>query len=191
MPPNVTPSERIAYGTFSGNLIGSISGEQVYPAGVDAADPVSGVNIFSGNVAMLSMDTSGRVRVVLSGSPPQIVGTQPSVLVDSLGVTGRAVAPAALTVIATITPPAGTYDIEVFAHYDAGVPSAAEINNMQFREGAVVVSVLSVLAVANVYSPARRFRRVLDGINAIDVQSIAVATAGVGYNAEITAIRVA
>jgi hypothetical protein len=191
MPLNVTPSELVAYGTFSGNLIGSFAGYQVYPASVDTTDPVSGVNIFNGNTSQLSMDGSGRVRVVLSGATPQIVGTQPSVLADSTGVTGRAVGPAAATVIATITPAAGTYDVQVWAHYDAGAPAAAEINNMQFRKAAGVVSVLSVLAIVSVYSPVKVFRMVLTGAQAIDVQSIGVATAGVGYNAEIIVTRVA
>jgi len=164
-------------------------GTIVFPATVNAADPAA---LTDGDLSLLSIDANGRLRCVLSGpTPAGIVGVQPAVLVDSLGVAGRVVAPAAATVIATLTPAAGTYDIQVFASYDAGAPAAAEINNMQFRKGGAVVTVLQVLSVANAYSPARNFRLVLGGATAIDVQSIGASTAGVGYSAQITAIRVA
>lgn len=163
-------------------------GTIVFPATVNVADPVG---LTDSDLSLLSIDSAGRLRTLATPASGAVFPVTPSVLVDSLGVTGRAVAPAAATVIATLTPAAGTYDIEVFAHYDAGAPAAPELNNMQFREGGAVVSVLSVLAVVSVYSPARRFRRVLDGATAIDVQSVGASTAGVGYNAEITAIRIA
>ena len=162
----------------------------VFPATINVADPAALADL---NTSTLSLDANGRLRTVLSGpAPAGIVGVQPAVLVNSVGVTGRVVGPAAANVdIATITPAAGTYDIEVFAHYDAGAPAAAEINNMYFDRQGTVVSILSVLAVLNAYSPARKFRQVLNGAQAIRVRTVAAGTAAVGYNAEITAIQIA
>lgn len=165
----------------------AVRGMLVFPATVNFADPVLTEDAID---AQLSVDAAGRLRCVVSPATSVVFTTQP-LLTDSSGVTGRVVAPGAGGVIATITPAAGTYDIDVFASYDVGAPAAAEINNMEFREGAAVVSVLQVLAIINVYGPGRSFRRVLDGATAISVNATAAGTAGVGYNAQITAIRIA
>jgi hypothetical protein len=167
-----------------------VRGTLVFPATVNVADPAALTDNLS---AMLSVDASGRLRVVLSGpAPAGTISVQPAVLADSVGVTGRAVAPGAGVVVATITPAAGTYDIEVRTNLDAGAPAAAEINNMDFREGGVVVSVLIVSPVLHTnVAGISRFRRVLDGATAITVNAVAAATAAVGYSAQITAIRVA
>jgi hypothetical protein len=165
-----------------------IRGALVFPATVNVADPVGLTDVTS---AMLSVDAAGRLRCLVTSAAGAVFTTQP-LLTDSSGVTGRAVTPGVGGVIATITLAAGTYDIQVFASFDVGAPVAAtETNNMEFREGAGVISVLQVLPVINVYSPARLFRRVVDGVTAISVNATAAGTAGVGYNAEITAIRIA
>lgn len=163
-------------------------GALVFPATVNVADPAG---LTDGLQAQLSVDATGRLRAVITAAAGAIFNVQPSVLADSVGITNRAVAPGAGAVIATITPAAGTWDVEVFAAFDAGAPAAAEINNMQFRKAGAVISVLQTLPVVNIYGPARKFRMVLSGAQAIDVQAIAAATAGVGYSAEITCTRIA
>lgn len=174
---------------LSTGLGDQIRGTLVFPATVNVADPAGLVDNLG---ALLSVDSSGRLRVVLSGpAPAGTVSVQPAILTDSLGVTGRVVAPGAGVVIATITPAAGTYEIEVRTNLDAGAPAAAEINNMDFREGASVVSVLIVPPVLNVVTSFAKYLRTLDGATAITVNAVAAATAGVGYSAQITAIRVA
>lgn len=175
---------KIGGGGFGAGPLGTL----IFPATVNVADPAG---LTDGLEAQLSVDANGRLRSVITAASGAIFSTQPSVLADSVGVTGRAVAPAAAAVIATITPAAGTWDVEVFAAYDAGAPAALEIDNMQFRKAGAAVSVLQVLAVVSVYGPARKFRMVLSGAQAIDVQTIGASTAGVGYNAEITCTRIA
>lgn len=171
-------------------IIDSVEGQRVGAATVDVADPGAMVDQ---NIAMLSVDANGRLRVVLTGSAgvPQSVVAVPF-STTSLGNTGRATTPGAAGVIVTIAaPPAGLYDVYVFTNLDLGVPvAAAETNNMQFLVGAGVISVLSVLPVINIYGPAKRFRCVLTGAQALTVQAVGAATAGVGYNAEIIATRV-
>lgn len=132
-------------------------------AQVNSADPAALTDL---NMTFLSVDPSGnlRVRGPTSGTPTFPVSFQ------SVGATGRVVAPGAGGAIVTIAAgslPAGTYDVQVTAQFDVGAPVAAEINNMELRRGAGVVSALSVLAVLNVYSPVRVFRLILDGTLAV------------------------
>lgn len=158
----------------------------VAPATVNVADPAA---LTDGFGAMLSVTATGALRVQLpTGGTPVF----PLVVADSVGAAGRVVAPGAGVAIATIAAgslPAGTYEFQVMAQYDAGAPLAAELNNMEFREGAAVVSVLAVLAVLNVYSPVRRFVLTVNGATAVSVNATAAGTAAVGYNAQIVASR--
>lgn len=163
-----------------------------FVAMVNTADPAALTDL---NVTFLSVDATGRLRVVLSGpSPGNIISVQPSQLANSPGSAARAVAPGAGAAIATIASaslPAGTYDVQVVAGFDAGAPVAADINNMEFRRGATVVSSLQVFAVINAYSAVRVFRCVLDGSTAVSVNATAAGSAGVGYNAQLVATRIA
>jgi len=169
-------------------------GLQTLPARVDAADPTG--LYADGSEAAASMDANGRTRVVLSSGAAgaaQVIGTVPGIIAASVGVTGRVVAPGAGAAIATIAAgslPAGVYDVQVSTNYD-GAAAAAEINNMEFRRGAVVVSSLEVPAIANLAQTERVFRVVLDGATAISVNATGVGTAAVGYTAELVATRVA
>ncbi len=168
-----------------------IVGAIVFPATVNVADPAG---LTDGNTSTLSLDSAGRLRTLVSPASGVIFPVNPAVLAQSVGATGRAVTPGAGAAIVTIAAgalPAGTYDVEAFAQYDVGAPVAAEINNMEFRRGAVVISALSVLAIINVYSPRRLFRMVMDGATALSINATGAGTAGVGYNAELLATRIA
>jgi hypothetical protein len=166
------------------------SAYQVYPATVNVADPAA---LTDGNVAMLSIDATGKLRAVVTPAAGTVFPVTASPSVDGVGVAARAVAPGAGVAVATIAAgslPAGLYDFQVSVMYDVGAPAAAEINNMEFREGAAVVTSLQIPAVINV--PTRRtIRRLMDGATAVSVNETGAATAGVGYNAEIVATRVA
>lgn len=165
-------------------------GQLVFVATVNVEDPVGLTDVAATH---LSLDATGRLRVQLGNAT---VSVQPSAgaLADMPGAAARVVAPGAGAIIATIAAgslPAGTYDIQVAVGFDEGAPVAADINNMEFREGATVVSSLQVFAVIN---PARflvTFRRALDGATAVSVNATAAGTAGVGYNAQLVVIRVA
>jgi hypothetical protein len=157
-------------------------------ATVNVADPVG---LTDGFGAMLSVTAAGRLRVDLGASP---VPVQPpaAALVDSPMVSGRVVAPGAGAVITSITPAAGTYDIQIRAAYDLGAPvAAAETNNMAVVKQGVSVLTLQVLPVINLYSNYRVVRLSLNGAQSVAVNAIGAATAGVGYSAEIICIRVA
>lgn len=179
----------------SGGFGNQIRGTLIFPATVNVADPAGLTDNLS---AMLSVNAAGALRV--TGASTGLVVTPiagalfsviPGVLVDSLGATARAVAPGAGAAIVTVAaPPAGTYEVEVLTSYDGAV-AAAEINNMELREGAAVRSVLLAPSVANVVTPVRMFLLVLDGATAVSVNATAAGTAAVGYNAELVLRRVA
>ncbi len=90
-----------------------------------------------------------------------------------------------------MTPAAGTYDVGVRATYDVGAPVANEINNMALVKAGVNILTLQVLAVINIYSNWRLYRVTLSGAQSLAVNGILAGTAGVGYSAELIAIRVA
>lgn len=173
-------------GGFGDFIIGSL----VLPALIDVADPVG---LTDARMSTLSMDAAGRLRCLVTGAAGAVFTVAPRGIQSVSGATGRVVAPGAGGAIVTIAAgslAAGTYDVQVFAAYDAGAPIAAEINNMEFRRGAGVVTALQVLAILNVYGPARLFRMVMDGATALSVNATGAGTAGVGYNAELIATQV-
>lgn len=173
----------IGGGGFGAGPLGAL----IFPATVNVADPAG---LTDGRDAQLSVDASGRLRCLITPATGVIFPTQPSVLADSVGQTARVVAPGAGAVIATVTPAAGTWDVQVTTNYDGAV-AAAEINNVDFRKAGVVVSVLIAPSVANVIAEVRTFRMVLSGAQAVSVNAVAAGTAGVGYTAELVCIRVA
>lgn len=171
-------------------IVGSTVGQMVGPASVEAADPAG---LVDNNIAMLSMDSSGRIRVVLSaaGGVAQPVQTVPFNANSPAGGASRVVAPAGgATVATTPNPAAGTYDVTVSVFYDIGAPVANEINNMQIQRGATIVGTLQVPAALNIFAPAKTYRMILNGGEAPIVSAILAGTAGVGYNAMLTLVRV-
>jgi hypothetical protein len=174
-------------GGFGAQPVGAL----VFPATVNVADPAA---LTDTNCAQLSIDATGRLRSVISPASGVIFPVVPSVLAQSVGQSARVVAPAANGVIATIAAgslPAGTYDVQVKVMLDVGAPAAADANNMEFRRGAAVISALQVLLVIGVYAGTVVFRMVMDGATALSVNATGAATAGVGYNAELLATRIA
>jgi len=163
----------------------------VFPATVNTADPAA---LTDTNVSQLSLDAAGNLRVRIGAIGSGLTFTVVPFVADAVGATARVVAPAAGTVIVTIAAgslPAGYYAILVGLAYDAGVPAAPELNNMELRAGAVVVSALQIVPAAGQYAPTRRFARSLDGATALSVNATGNATAGVGYTAELIAVRLA
>lgn len=170
-----------------------IQGALVFPATINAVDPAA---LTDGQASTLSIDANGRLRVVATAASGSTFTTVP-LSQQSVGSAARVVAPGvggAITTLAAGSLPAGTYDVDVFTSYDAGVPAAGDINNMEFRRGAGVISPLQVLAAGagsiSVYGPARRFRVIMDGATALSVNATGAGTAGVGYNAQLIATRV-
>src|SRR5712691_8424753 len=97
---------------------------QIYPATINTADPAG---ITEGDVSQLSMDATGRLRVVATQAAGATFVTSVGPSVDGVGVLGRVVAPGAGGAIATIVAgslPAGLYDFEVRAVLDTGAPVA-------------------------------------------------------------------
>lgn len=163
---------------------------QSFPATVNVADPAGLVDL---NISQLSIDASGRLRTVLSGpAPAGVVGTQPSQLADSVENAARVVAPGAgVAIVTLVAPAAGTYEVDVVVGYDADVPAAAELNNMEVQRGGVALfTPLQVLSVINNLQ-AKRFRITFTGANNLTVNAIGAGTALVGYTAAIVATRVA
>ena len=164
----------------------------VYPATINVADPA--LAALDGHTGQLSINSAGQLRGVVAAVAGSPFTVQPN-LFQSVGATGRVVAPGAGVAIATIAAgslPAGTYDIQVVASFDLGAPvAAAETNNMEFRRAAAAISALQVLPVINTYSGVRTFRMVLTGAEAVSVNAVGIATAGVGYNAQLIATRIA
>jgi hypothetical protein len=172
------------------NIAGFVAA-QIYMATINTADPAG---LTDGNISTLSLDAQGRLRVALTGTAPvATVNVQPSVLATSVAATGRVVAPGVGVAIVTIAaPPAGTYDVQVKCYFDVGAPVAADTNNMEFRVGAGVISALLVAPALQTNVGADfLFRVVLSGAQALSINATGAATAGVGYDAFISATRIA
>lgn len=111
---------------------------------------------------------------------------------DSLSAYGTATAPAANAAIATLAaPPAGYYKISVEVDLDAGVPAAAERDNMELRAGAAVLKRIIINPVTSgAIGFISELYRNLDGATALTVNANGAATASVVYRASITAVRI-
>lgn len=187
------PNNGLQSGLFGSNAstVAGKLGALGLVAQVNVADPAGLTDL---NFTFMSVDATGRLRAVITAAAGTTFPVVASPSVDGTGVLGRTVAPGAGAAIATLASgnlPAGLYDFEIRAVLDTGAPAAADINNMEFREGATVVTSLQVLPVITAYSPPRRIRRLMDGATAVSVNATGAATAGVAYTAEIIATRVA
>jgi hypothetical protein len=169
---------------ISGGFGNQIRGTLIFPATVNVADPAGLTDNLS---AMLSVDASGRLRIVLSGpAPAGTVSVQPAILADDTAVRTTTAAPAANAVLATLTPAAGTYEITATVYFTV----AGTVNNAEFREGAAVVSQLQLPAVVSQIPLVHKFYRVLDGATTITINATAADAVGT-YSAMLTAHRVA
>lgn len=162
-----------------------------FVATVNVADPAALTDLV---LAMLSVDATGRLRVVANAAAGAIfqVQTTPAQTADTSENAARVVAPGAGVAVVTLAaPPAGTYEVAVAVGYDAGAPAAAELNNMEVqRGGAALFTPLQVLSVINVLV-VKAFRVTFSGANNLSVNAIGAGTAGVGYTGAIIANRVA
>jgi hypothetical protein len=112
-------------------------------------------------------------------------------LADSTGVTSTAAAPTAGTVVATLTPAAGTYSVQVSAGLGlGGTPAAADNANMRLRVDGTNIATLPTVAAANVVVNCGTFILTVNGAQAIDVQAIGNASASTVYIAQLIATRI-
>lgn len=106
---------------------------------------------------------------------------------------GTVVAPAANTLIATHQPPGSAagklHQIEVVVWFSVGTPAAADNFNMGFKFGNTLISAVPVVAVLNTVVKTTFFFKAAAGTQ-FAVYSIGAATAGVTYNAYISATRI-
>lgn len=176
---------------LSGGIGDRAKGYLDFVATVNAADPAGLTDL---TLAMLSVDATGRLRVVATAGAGAIfqVQTTPAQQGDTVENAARAVAPGAGAAIVTlVAPAAGVYDVDIVVGYDAGAPAALELNNMEVQRGGVALfTPLQVFAALNV--PVLKKARInFSGANNLTVNSIGASTAGVGYSAAIFATRVA
>lgn len=165
-----------------------IVGALVFPATVNLAQPAG---LGDGEESQLSVDASGNLRIT-----PGTGVTFPSVpfSAQSVAGTGRVVGIAANTPIATILAaslPAGTYALEFTTVLDAGAPAAADANNMQLLYGATQLMVIQVDISGLTHPNQSHFQAILAGGSNLTINSIGAGTAGVGYNAQLVATRIA
>lgn len=173
----------IAYVTNPGRQVQSL------PATVNVADPAGMVD---GAISQLSIDATGRLRVISTFPAGTTFPVLPSQTGDTIQSTARAVAPGAgVNVLTVAAPPAGTYEVWVSVGYDAGAPAAADINNMDLQRGGVAFATpLQVFSVLN--NPNEKMYRItFSGAQNLTVNAIGAGTAGVGYSASVILKRVA
>lgn len=110
---------------------------------------------------------------------------------DTVRAAGAVAGPAAAAAIATIAAPgAGVYAVEVVTFFGgAGTPTVAETSNMELRHGATTAGRLLTTSGTPIRLENRRLT--IAAGEAISVNAVAVATAGVNYFAAISATRVA
>lgn len=106
---------------------------------------------------------------------------------------GTVAAPGANTLIANHQPPAGAagklHQIECVVWFSAGAPVAADNFNMGFKFGNTLISAIPVVPVLNTVVRTQFFFKAAAGTQ-FAVYSIGAATAGVTYNAYISATRI-
>ncbi len=106
---------------------------------------------------------------------------------------GAVTAPAAGATIATHTPPPGNngelHEIEIYTWLSAGAPAAGETNNVQFKFGAGAITDLPMIPTLNQVMRFKFYWTAATG-TAISVIAKAAGTAGVTYNAFITATKI-
>ncbi len=204
----VDVSDRIA------RLVGVVRGEQAdnainpttkvptLPARANAAAPAW----TEGNVAPLSTDLAGNLRTsVITALPAgaNVIGTvtanqgtasaqaaagwpvQPYGMTDSVFAGAVVTAPAANGVIATVTPVAGTYRVDLYANSQAG---AASVNDINFQVGGVVQ--ITALG-GNLTSAAILYKDIRVTVSGVQALSLNAITGGVGttYVGQIIATR--
>lgn len=153
--------------TVTGDVPVQISGSDV-TIPVSVTEPLS-VEVASGTV------TTGPVAETGFGGGP-----------------GTVVAPAADTVITNHFPGVAgeLHMIEVVTWFSEGTPTAADNYNMGFKFGGTLIAPIPVVAAINVPTTSRFYFNSAAG-TPFGVHSIDAGTAGVGYNAFLTATRVA
>lgn len=136
-------------------------------------------------------DGSYAQQVASAGS----VGTNPQTSgpADESGFGANSVtAPAADTLIANHQPPAGNagelHRIEVVVWLSGAAPASADNFNMGFKFGGTLISKIPVIPAAHVPTRVEFYFKAAAG-TPFAVNSIAAATAGVIYNAYITATK--
>lgn len=117
-------------------------------------------------------------------------GGQPGQFGATVEVFGTLTTPGpGVAVVSTGVLPAGVWEVAVEAGYGAVADTA--INNMQLKFGAAALVTCILPAVAGSNDTFAGVRVITNGVNSINVSTVAAASAGAIYNARIIARRVA
>jgi hypothetical protein len=117
--------------------------------------------------------------------PPGVVESA-----DSVNGFGATTAPGAGgDVVAAFTPGVGTWLIQISLGASAGTPGAADVGNMKLMKNAATVCVLA--NPINRIAPMPPVRLTLLATDTIGIKAVVVATAGVVYEALLTATKLA
>jgi hypothetical protein len=106
---------------------------------------------------------------------------------------GTATAPgvgAAIATIASGSLPIGYYKITAEVSIDAGVPAAADRDNMELKAGSTSLKTIIMNPIVSPPVASIEFYRSLDGATAVSINAKGAATASVVYRASITALRI-
>lgn len=130
-----------------------------------------------------------------TGSLPVTVtaGSVGPLYYTSSGASGNVAAPGAGVNIATITPAAGLYDVEVFISMNGTLASGTDTSNMNLKFGSTTILAnipYSANGTSNPVAGPFRTRINADGSTAVTVNAVAAATASSKYQASITLTRV-
>lgn len=171
---------RVNAGAFGSNIQAPFN----FVACVNTAAPAG---LTDGFGTMLSVDANGSVRVTTGTSPIAVV---PANQGDTIYNAGKQAAPGAGTVIATITPGAGYWEVDVSINTTGEVVA----NNVEMRKaGAALYTPLFVPptgAVSGEASIQEKFFITLAAGNTLDIRAIAAATGGSTYQGSIRARKV-
>lgn len=117
--------------------------------------------------------------------PPGVVETT-----DSVNGFGATTAPGAgATIVAAITPGAGQWLVQISCGASAGTPVAADVGNMQLKKTAGTL--VNLPNPINGVAPMPPIKVTLAAADTLSIVAIAAATAGVVYEALITATKLA
>lgn len=149
---------------------------------------VGGVAVTEGQKAMATS-----IPVAIASDQSTIPASPFGAFDTTNGNAGIVAAPGAGAAVASITPGAGTYEVQVITAFSLGIPAAADGTNMRLQRsatGPLNLTTFFTPPVLSVPTNHRVPRVTLAAAETLTVNAIAAATAGVSYAAEIIAQRV-
>ncbi len=175
-----TPVSVTAGGTFPVSIAAPVALAE--PITVEVSAPLS--------VTLDAITTSDVLSVEVTALAAGVVGSGPIAESGFGGGPGTVVAPAADAVITNHFPGVAgeLHMIEVVAWFSEGTPGPADNYNMAFKFGGTAIAPIPVTAALNIATTARFYFNSAVG-TPFGVHAIDAGTAGVGYNAFLTATR--